>query len=77
MPDHDDRTVMITFTRTTEYGAELDFADAAKAMGVSKKKLAAILDDGEDYEPSDTAVKRLTRASDINSEETVIDGIDG
>ena len=70
-----ERNVCITFTETTEYSLELEFAEMAKVMGVSKKKLTVMLDDGEDYEPSDSAVRRLRKQADVQSEEVTVDDI--
>jgi DNA-binding XRE family transcriptional regulator len=70
------RTAYICFTETKEYRLELDFADMAKILGVSKKKLAAIVDDGEDYEPSDAAMSRLLHHAETESEEFTVDEIE-
>lgn len=64
-----DRDVVITFTETIERTLELDFSRMAKALGISKKALADILDEGEEYEPDDKAKARLRLLADIASEE--------
>jgi hypothetical protein len=67
-----DRTVCITFDVTTHYVLELEFDDIAHVMDVKKAKLAAIVDDGEGYEPSDIAVRRLSRRADVQSEDVTV-----
>lgn len=73
--DYSERNAMISFTVTTEYVLDDDFESVAKAMGVSMKKLAAIIDDGEDYEPSDTAITRLQKRGTVENEKFDISDI--
>lgn len=76
MRNYEGRTVVISFTRTTEYQGELDWADAAKALGVTQARLAELTENGgADYEPSDAALKRLRRELDETSDETTIDDL--
>lgn len=71
----DDRTVTVSFTETKEYSLELDFSEMAKVLGVSKNRLTAIVEEGEDFEPSDTALSRMCRHADVQSEEVTVDDI--
>jgi hypothetical protein len=76
MGKYDDRTAAITFTVTTEYSFEDEWADVAKAMGVTPAKLEKIIEDGDDYEPSDAAKARLAKRAEVLNEEFTVDGVD-
>lgn len=71
----DDQMVYINFTETTEYNLELEFAEMAKVLGVNKKKLKAIVVDGEAFEPSDAAVVRMRKRADVADGEVTVDDV--
>lgn len=70
-----DRNATISFTETIERTLELDFSRMAKTLGISKKALAEILDEGEEYEPSEDAKARLRLLADVTSEEFTVDDL--
>ncbi|MFG1602867.1 hypothetical protein [Actinoplanes sp. NPDC049265] len=71
----DEQMVYVNFTETNEFNLELEFAEMAKVLGVSKKKLTAILVDGEDFEPSDATVARMRRQADLTDGQVTVDDI--
>lgn len=71
----EDRSAYISFTETKEYTLELDFADMAKVLGVSRKKLSAMIEDGDDFEPSEAALTRMRRRAETVSEEVTVDDV--
>ncbi len=74
--DYDDSAVTVTWTETTELSYEDEFPAVAKALGVSTKKLAAILDgDDELGEITETAKKRLRKLGDISNDDWQLDEI--
>ncbi|MEU7905864.1 hypothetical protein [Actinoplanes sp. NPDC049118] len=71
----DDQMVYVNFTETIERNLELEFAEMAKVLGVSKKKLTAIVVDGEEFEPSDAVASRMIKRSEITGGEVTIEDI--
>lgn len=70
-----DRDVSITFTETIERNLSLGFTKMAKVLGISQKALAEVIDDGEDYEPSEEAKQRLRVLGDVTDEEFTVDEV--
>jgi phage antirepressor YoqD-like protein len=69
----DEQMIYVNFTETTEYSVELEFAEMAKVLGIGKVRLAEILRNGEDLEPSDAAVARLRKRAEITDGQVEID----
>lgn len=71
----DEQMVYVNFTETNEYNLELELVEMAKVLGVSKKKLIAIVVDGEDFEPSDAAIERMRKKAEITDGQVTVDDI--
>jgi len=71
----DEQMVYVNFTETTEYNLELEFAEMAAALGVTKKKLTAMVEDGEAFEPSDAAVARMRKRAEITDGDVTVDDV--
>jgi DNA-binding XRE family transcriptional regulator len=72
----DDDEITINFTVTKEYAHTEDLVSMAKTLGVSKTKLRKIVEDGEDYEPSDKVTVALVAMAECTSDEMVVDSIE-
>jgi hypothetical protein len=70
-----DRDVSITYTENIERNLTLEFPKMAKVLGISQKALAEIIDDGEEYEPSEEAMQRLRVLGDISDQEFTVDEV--
>ncbi|WIM95790.1 hypothetical protein ACTOB_007924 [Actinoplanes oblitus] len=69
----DDQMVYVNFTETTEYSLELELVEMAKVLGIGKKKLATMIENGEDLEPSDAAVARMRKQAEVTDGQVTVD----